>query len=58
LSNKLLFFSAFGAATILPFYSEIAVVGMLELDRGPCWVCFVGIIGNTFGAVFIGIMGI
>jgi membrane protein YqaA with SNARE-associated domain len=45
-----LFFSSFGAATLLPFYSEIVFVGMLELAYDPWWVWLVATAGNTLGA--------
>ena len=57
MSYLILFLSAFGAATILPFYSEVAFVGMLELDHDPFWVWFVATAGNTFGAVVNWVMG-
>ncbi len=53
----LLFLSAFGAATILPFYSEIAFIGMLEQDFSPFWVWLVASAGNSLGAVVNWILG-
>ena len=53
----LLFLSAFGAATIFPFYSEIAVVGMITAKQSPLLVFLVATTGNTLGSVvnwFIG----
>jgi membrane protein YqaA with SNARE-associated domain len=53
----ILFWTAFGAATILPFYSEVVLVAMLQAghDPGALWVA--ATVGNTLGAVvnwFIG----
>lgn len=48
----LLFFTAFAAASILPFYSEPLLVGMLALERydtGLLWLAATA--GNTLGAV-------
>jgi membrane protein YqaA with SNARE-associated domain len=47
----ILFLSAFGAATVLPFYSEIAYIGMLEAGYSPFWVWLVATAGNSLGAV-------
>jgi len=47
----ILFLSAFGAATILPFYSEIAFIGLLEQGFAPFWVWLVATSGNSLGAV-------
>lgn len=46
----ILFASAFGAATILPFYSEFALVGMLYQGHSPFRVWWVASLGNTLGA--------
>lgn len=54
---SILFLSAFGAATILPFYSEIAYVGMLEQGYAPFWVWLVATAGNSLGAVVNWILG-
>lgn len=53
----ILFVSAFGAATILPFYSEIAFIGMLEQGFAPFWVWLVATAGNSLGAVVNWILG-
>lgn len=53
----ILFLSAFGAATILPFYSEIAFVAMLEQGFTPFWVWLVATAGNSLGAVVNWILG-
>jgi membrane protein YqaA with SNARE-associated domain len=54
---SILFLSAFGAATILPFYSEIAFVGMLEQGYAPFWVWLVATAGNSLGAVVNWVLG-
>jgi membrane protein YqaA with SNARE-associated domain len=53
----ILFLSAFGAATILPFYSEIAFIGMLEQGFSPFWVWLVATAGNSLGAAVNWILG-
>lgn len=53
----ILFLSAFGAATLLPFYSEIAFVGMLEQGYAPFWVWLVATVGNSLGAAVNWILG-
>jgi membrane protein YqaA with SNARE-associated domain len=50
LTYLILFLSAFGAATILPFYSEIAFIGMLQQEYTPFWVWLTATSGNTLGA--------
>ena len=50
MSYLVLFLSAFGAATILPFYSEIAFIGMLQQQHPPFWVWLTATSGNTLGA--------
>jgi membrane protein YqaA with SNARE-associated domain len=45
-----LFFSAFGAATILPLSSEIAFIALLGLNYDPTSVWLVATAGNTLGA--------
>jgi membrane protein YqaA with SNARE-associated domain len=57
LSYAILFLSAFGAATILPFYSEIAFVGMLEQGYAPLSVWLVATAGNSLGAAVNWILG-
>ena len=54
---SILFLSAFGAATIVPFYSEIAYIGMLEQGFAPIWVWLVATAGNTLGAAVNWILG-
>jgi len=51
LEYLILFLSAFGAATILPFYSEVVLVGMLVNQPDAwLWLWLVASIGNTLGA--------
>ncbi len=53
----LLFASAFGAATLLPFYSEVVFLAMLERGLLPGWLWAAATAGNTAGSVvnwFIG----
>jgi membrane protein YqaA with SNARE-associated domain len=57
LGYSILFLSAFGAATIVPFYSEIAYIGMLEQGFSPLWVWLVATAGNSLGAVVNWILG-
>ena len=54
---SILFLSAFGAATIVPFYSEIAYIGMLEQGFAPIWVWLVATAGNSLGAAVNWILG-
>lgn len=47
----ILFLSAFGAATILPFYSEVVLVGMLVAEpEAWFWLWLIASTGNTLGA--------
>jgi len=46
-----LFASAFGAATVLPFYSEVVLVAMLQAGLDPSRLWLVATVGNTLGAV-------
>lgn len=57
MAYAILFLSAFGAATILPFYSEIAFVGMLEQGYAPFLVWLTATTGNSMGAVVNWILG-
>lgn len=54
---SILFLSAFGAATILPFSSEIVFIGMLEQGYAPFWVWLIATAGNSLGSVVNWIMG-
>lgn len=47
----LLFASAFGAATLLPFYSEITLVALLHKGYNPLWLWLTATCGNSLGAV-------
>ncbi len=52
MSFILLFVSAFGAATLLPFYSEVVLISMLEQGRHSVAILWaVATLGNTLGAV-------
>lgn len=57
LTYFVLFISAFGAATILPFYSEITFIAMLNQSYNVGWVWFVATLGNTLGAAVNWILG-
>lgn len=57
MAYALLFLSAFVAATILPFYSEIAFVAMLEQGFTPFWVWLVATAGNSLGAAVNWVLG-
>jgi membrane protein YqaA with SNARE-associated domain len=57
LSYTILFLSAFGAATILPFYSEIAFISMLEQGFAPFAVWLVATTGNSLGAAVNWVLG-
>ena len=46
----LLFAAAFGAATLLPFYSEILLVAQLQSGLNPFWLWLAASAGNTLGA--------
>nr|WP_255771965.1 YqaA family protein [Microbulbifer guangxiensis] len=46
-----MFFSAFLAATILPFYSEVILFALLREGGDPMLLVVVATIGNTLGAV-------
>lgn len=45
-----LFLSAFLAATVLPFYSEVLFVGLLAQGQDPAAIWLVASIGNTAGS--------
>lgn len=47
----LLFAVAFGAATLLPFYSEPLLAGLVVLEQHPLWLLWLlASVGNTAGA--------
>lgn len=50
MSLFILFISAFGAATILPFYSEIMFVSLLDGKHSAGLIWIVATTGNTLGA--------
>ncbi len=50
-SYLILFTSAFLAATILPFYSEVVLFALLRAGEDPWLLVFVASLGNTLGAV-------
>jgi membrane protein YqaA with SNARE-associated domain len=56
-SYLILFFSAFLAATILPFYSEVVLFGLLRAGYDPVLLVVVASIGNTLGAVVNWLLG-
>lgn len=54
-----LFLAAFGAATILPFQSELVFAAMQLDGAAPVWLLIVvASIGNTLGAVVNWVMGL
>lgn len=52
-----LFATAFLAATILPFYSEVLLFALLEAGGDPAVLVTVATIGNTLGAVVNWVLG-
>ncbi|MFN0262373.1 YqaA family protein [Tepidamorphus sp. 3E244] len=53
-----LFFSALGAATLIPGVSEAVLVGVLTLGDVPVWQAItVASIGNTLGSVINWVLG-
>lgn len=46
----LMFATAFGAATLLPFYSEILLIAQLNAGLSPKWLWLAATAGNTLGA--------
>jgi len=56
----ILFFSALGAATLLPIYSEAVLLYDLAAGYSPFWLWLVATLGNTIGSLinyFIGLKG-
>ena len=47
----LMFASAFGAATILPFYSEVVLLGLLSQGHSPLALWAAATLGNTLGSI-------
>ena len=58
ISYLLLFASAFLAATILPFYSEVYLFALLRDGGDPVMLVMVATLGNTLGAVVNWILGL
>lgn len=56
-SLLVLFGSAFLAATILPFYSEVVLFALLRQGGDPVLLVAVASLGNTLGAVVNWLMG-
>lgn len=52
-----LFWTAFAAATILPFYSELLLVGLIKAGHEPWTLWAVASAGNTLGAVLNWFLG-
>lgn len=50
MNYALLFISAFGAATLLPFYSEVTLLALLTKGLDPALLWLVATVGNTLGA--------
>lgn len=57
MSYLILFSSAFLAATILPFYSEVVLFGMIRAGEPALWLLIVASIGNTLGSVVNWVLG-
>ncbi len=51
MSAWMLFGSAFLAATILPFYSEVVLFALLRQGGDPLFLLVVATVGNTLGSV-------
>jgi membrane protein YqaA with SNARE-associated domain len=58
ISCLLLFGSAFLAATILPFYSEVLLFALLREGGDPFTLVVVATLGNTLGAVVNWLLGL
>ena len=57
MSYWLIFLSAFGAATIIPFSSEVAVVVAIKAGYAPELVWLSASVGNTLGAAVNWVLG-
>ena len=57
MSYWIIFISSFGAATVLPFYSEIAVASAIQNQYSPWLVWATASLGNTFGSVLNWLLG-
>lgn len=53
-----LFASAFLAATILPFYSEVVLFALLQAGGDPNTLILVATVGNVLGAVVNWVLGL
>lgn len=54
-----LFATAFGAATILPFQSEVVLAGLVWDETAPVWlIVLVATVGNTLGSMLNWWMGL
>ena len=58
ISYLALFGSAFLAATILPFYSEVLLYALLRQGFDPLLLVIVATLGNTLGAVVNWVLGL
>ena len=58
MSYLILFLSAFGAATVLPFYSEVTLIVLLEKGFNPTILWLVASAGNTMGSVVNWVLGL
>ncbi|MBT8149604.1 MAG: DedA family protein [Pseudomonadales bacterium] len=58
MSYWFLFLSAFGAATVLPFYSEVTLLAMLNMDYPALALWWVATLGNTLGALLNWLLGL
>lgn len=58
ISYLALFASAFLAATILPFYSEVLLYALLREGYDPLLLVIVATLGNTLGAVVNWVLGL
>src|SRR5690606_9807502 len=52
-----LFFTALGAATILPFYSEVVLLSLLYQGLSPTYLWLSAPLGNTLGSLINWVMG-
>lgn len=57
MSLGLLFLSAFAAATLLPFYSEVALLYLLRAGESPLLLFAVATTGNTLGSAVNWLIG-
>ncbi|WP_334120549.1 YqaA family protein [Limnobacter sp.] len=57
MSYLFLFISAFLAATVLPFYSEVVLFGMIRAGEPAGLLLLVAAVGNTLGSVVNWVLG-